>query len=46
MIKTITILIYYNRYRTWIIHFLYLVDPASSHILVLKSKPCMSKLVG
>ena len=26
-----------------ILLFIYLVDPASSHILVLKIKPCMSK---
>ena len=26
------------------IHFTYLVDPASSHMLVSKIKPCMSQL--
>ena len=27
----------------FVIILIYLVDPASSHIFILKSKPCMSK---
>jgi hypothetical protein len=37
------IVLLYNRVISGVAHGSYLVDPASSHMLVSKIKPCMSK---